>query len=444
MNKLYLSAICVLSTSLLSAQIFFSNGAEIQINDGALVHCNGGVILSQATSFVNDGTLTTTLNSTKNFPGNFELNSLTTVGGDGIYEVEQDWINSATFNSDNSVVRLFGNQEQMITSGNATETEFNILTLLGSGTNDGRKKTLVGVNSSVTALGALELNDRELSTDGHSFTVKNASTAAVTNATSFGGEGFVSSTDNGNLIWNTNQFDEYLFPVGSSEGTRRYRPLMITSNEGDNQRYAVRFNNYSAEEDGFYLTQFDPSIGEVNPLYYHSIENLEGDANADLVFFYVPAEDNEWDSYANWDTASDEWKNAEVMGTETIGNFKSITKNAWDVTTENTSYALINYDYTLIIYDVMSPNGDGKNDSFIIEGLQFYPNSEVWIYNRWGTEVYHTENYQNDWYGTSQSNLNIGGDELPEGTYYYIMRLGGHDGQLGYGDVHKGFIYLKR
>lgn len=444
MNKLSLTLICVLSATFLSAQIFFSNGAVVQINDGAEVHCNGGVILSQSTSLVNDGTLTATKNSTKNFPGNFEINSLSIVGGDGVYQVEQDWINSATFNCDNSVVRLFGDQEQMITSDNGTATEFQVLTLLGNGSDINRKKSLVGVNSSVTSTGTLELNDRELSTNGFNFTVKNSSTAAVINSTDFGDEGFVSSTDDGNLIWNTNHFEEYLFPVGSSEGTRRYRPLMLTPNAGDDEPYAVRFNNYSAGEDGYALTQFDSSIGEVNPLYYHSIENLTGDAQADLSFFFVPAEDNEWDSYANWETAETEWKNAEVMGTEASGNFKTITKNAWDVTSANTSYALINYDYTLTVYEVMSPNGDGRNDSFIIEGLQFYPNTEVWIYNRWGTEIYHNEDYQNDWYGTSQSNLNIGGDELPEGTYYYIMRLGGHDGQLGYGDVHKGFIYLKR
>ena len=47
--------------------------------------------------------------------------------------------------------------------------------------------------------------------------------------------------------------------------------------------------------------------------------------------------------------------------------------------------------------------------------------------------------YDNSWNGTSQSNLNVGGEELPTGTYYYIFDT--KTEKLG---VIKGFIYLKR
>lgn len=46
-----------------------------------------------------------------------------------------------------------------------------------------------------------------------------------------------------------------------------------------------------------------------------------------------------------------------------------------------------------------------------------------------------------DWDGRSQSKYNIAGDELPEGTYYYILKLGVG---LGIDRTYKGFIYLKR
>ena len=64
-----------------------------------------------------------------------------------------------------------------------------------------------------------------------------------------------------------------------------------------------------------------------------------------------------------------------------------------------------------------SPNGDGKNDSFIIHGLSKFPNNTFKVFNRWGNEVFSVENYSNiEWYGQ-----NSHGEELPEGTYYVIF-----------------------
>ena len=65
----------------------------------------------------------------------------------------------------------------------------------------------------------------------------------------------------------------------------------------------------------------------------------------------------------------------------------------------------------------ISPNGDGTNDYWYIRWLYRYPDNEVTILNRWEDVVYKTDNYQNDWYGT------YNGKELPEGTYYYILRI---------------------
>jgi gliding motility-associated-like protein len=87
----------------------------------------------------------------------------------------------------------------------------------------------------------------------------------------------------------------------------------------------------------------------------------------------------------------------------------------------------------------ITPNEDGYNDSFEIQGLEYYPNNELIIFNRWGSEVFRTTNYQNDWKGQSNSNLNFGGDELPSGTYYYLF-----DTKVEAIGVKKGFVYLKR
>jgi large repetitive protein len=62
---------------------------------------------------------------------------------------------------------------------------------------------------------------------------------------------------------------------------------------------------------------------------------------------------------------------------------------------------------------VFSPNGDGKNDMWVIRKLNGYPINEVSVFNRAGTEVYRKSGYKSDWNGS----------DLPEGTYYYVIKI---------------------
>ena len=72
----------------------------------------------------------------------------------------------------------------------------------------------------------------------------------------------------------------------------------------------------------------------------------------------------------------------------------------------------------VLIYNALSPNGDQKNDLWHILGIGNFPQNKVWVYNRWGNEVFHQANYANDWDGTWNNQL------LPNGTYYYVVDLG--------------------
>jgi gliding motility-associated-like protein len=67
---------------------------------------------------------------------------------------------------------------------------------------------------------------------------------------------------------------------------------------------------------------------------------------------------------------------------------------------------------------IFSPNGDGKNETWYIDDIEEYPNADVTVFNRWGSVVYQTEQYQNDWPGISQS-----GQPLPVATYYFVIDL---------------------
>lgn len=83
------------------------------------------------------------------------------------------------------------------------------------------------------------------------------------------------------------------------------------------------------------------------------------------------------------------------------------------------------------IFNGFSPNGDGLNDTFVIEGIENYPDNTLHVYNRWGNEVYFTEEYQNDWGGDWQE------ERLPDGTYFYVF-------DTGTGQVISGYVQLWR
>ena len=72
----------------------------------------------------------------------------------------------------------------------------------------------------------------------------------------------------------------------------------------------------------------------------------------------------------------------------------------------------------VIIPGGFSPNNDGIDDAWIIK-RPYGTNIAVKIFNRWGNEVYSNANYQNDWKGKGISNFI--GEDIPEGTYYYIV-----------------------
>jgi gliding motility-associated-like protein len=89
--------------------------------------------------------------------------------------------------------------------------------------------------------------------------------------------------------------------------------------------------------------------------------------------------------------------------------------------------------------NAFTPDGDGINDTFVIAGLENFPLNKLQIFNRWGALVYETENYENNWTGSSINPLNFLTDQLPTGTYYYILDTY----STNYG-VIKGSVYLKR
>ncbi|WP_188466010.1 BspA family leucine-rich repeat surface protein [Marivirga lumbricoides] len=118
----------------------------------------------------------------------------------------------------------------------------------------------------------------------------------------------------------------------------------------------------------------------------------------------------------------------------------------YTVTFTDTSGCVTEDDITIEVERIVIPKGfspdyDGINDTWVIAGIENYPNNEVIVHNRWGNIIFSIKSYNNtsrSFSGLANRNIKMGAGELPEGTYYYYIQLDPEEEPI------KGFIVLKK
>ncbi|QNH61684.1 gliding motility-associated C-terminal domain-containing protein [Hymenobacter sediminicola] len=95
------------------------------------------------------------------------------------------------------------------------------------------------------------------------------------------------------------------------------------------------------------------------------------------------------------------------------------------LTTCVTSLRISPDDACLAFFNVITPNGDGRNDVFEIQNLERHPNTQLTIFNRWGRQLYYSADYRNDY----------GGESTSAGMYYYLCQLADGTRYKGWFDV---------
>ena len=134
---------------------------------------------------------------------------------------------------------------------------------------------------------------------------------------------------------------------------------------------------------------------------------------------------------------------AEQTAKSPYGTFKTISN---DPTVSNGISVRAPTKFTIPLVDIFipsgfSPNKDGTNDKFVI--IRPYSTSiSLDIFNRWGNLVYKSPDYKNEFDGRGNQAGVIFGEELPDGTYYYIVLA--TDKTTGSVRKFAGFITLKR
>lgn len=74
--------------------------------------------------------------------------------------------------------------------------------------------------------------------------------------------------------------------------------------------------------------------------------------------------------------------------------------------------------------EIFTPNGDGKNDGFVIKNIENFPDNKLKIFNRWGNLIYEKDGYLNEFEGYANTGDQVGKNKLPSGTYYVILEYG--------------------
>lgn len=354
----------------------FNNGDTVFVNN-EIVFVNGGITNSNNGIFDHYGQIYLTQNWTNNAG------------------------NTAFTNTSNGEIILAGANQSIQGSD---VTEFYTLTLTGTGI-----KSLNNIDAIVKH--QLNLNDLELATNTNVLYIKNPTLNAIQRTT-----GFVSSLGNGALSRDMTLGLPYLFPVGSSDGTPRYRPVRIKPTLNANVTYTVRMANVNATSEGYDINTKEQQITQVNPNFYHLIKRTSGSQSADLIFYYDPVEDGAVNDVAHWQNIP-QWESLDAKTDVPENGLNALRVDAWNDFT-NPAFALTIKDIIcgdVFFPTIFSPNGDGLNDEQCVFGNCI--ESIYWaVYNRWGEKVFETEDKTACWDGTFR------GKSLNTGVYVYKLK----------------------
>jgi len=311
--RILIFLLCLVESSAIG-QVLQNNGGYITAEPGAFITVNGSVVNESNGVISVDGSWTSAaeLYVTENITNNASIEA------DGNIRLLGNWFNNNNFSTNSGTVFLEG-ANQLI--GGTAESHFFNLTLDGTGL----KTQEVNAFSN----GVLDLKHIELQTETFSFYVENEDMNSVLRTT-----GFVSSLNGGYLSRKTNEVDSYLFPVGSSLGVLRYRPVVIKPLDINANTFTVRMANVDATNEGYDRSLYDSSVCGLNPLFYHQINRSIGASEVDLNIYFDELADGAWGGISNWKQLSNQWEF--ILGSTSVSGspLSHAYANSWNTFTD--------------------------------------------------------------------------------------------------------------
>ena len=399
-NIQILGIVSVLSLQVLAQDVLVIDGGSIHVTNNGLITVKGGVVNQNSGTIDNSGDI----------------------------NVSGDWTNNGgnTMLVNNSVGSVTLDGTSQVIKGNSI-TDFYNLKLTG-----GSSVKTMELDANVS--NELDLGDEELQTNANTIYVNNPGTGAILWNT-----GYVNSDSlGGYLARATNSTSTYTFPVGSSLLSSTYRPVFLNPTSTNANVYGVRLSDENPDTDNsgtsysgavgpFPVSSKEAQVRTINTEYYFNIARLTGSDAADIQVDFFNADGN-YQTLAQWSGATSQWKGLNfAYAPSTTG----ATLNSPDVSITKSSvtdfnhdvFALAELEFEIGVPGGVSPNGDGFNDNFVIENLEYFPENELVIFNRWGDVVFEASPYLNDWSGQVNGAMILAGEEVSDGTYFYVLKL---------------------
>ena len=378
--------------------------------------------------FVNNGTTIIIQNNTTVFVNGDFSNLSGSIVNLGSLTLTGNWVNNdvqGAFNiASTGNVNFFGANQ---TIGGTQPTTFPAVNMAGTGI-----KTLL-TNANIN--GALNLVDREFALVDKTLNILNKRAFELTFTT-----GFISTDLRGMLYRSTNSLDSYIYPLGSrTSGSLRYRPVLLRAKDNSDNSFGVTFVNKDPSTEGFDRNQKRFDVNEINPVYFHILDQKQGNSAADFSFYYDNLGDGNFNQLVNW-IRFNLWEKAGISNPQP---FTSVTHPELNETMTYSSIQTIsslpialssitsNND-PITFFNSFTPDGDGINDRWEIKNIDLFPDNDLTILNRWGSEILKIKGYNN---GNAWDGLG-----LNNGTYFYILKVNVN----GEAKVYKGFITLLR
>lgn len=225
--------------------------------------------------------------------------------------------------------------------------------------------------------------------------------------------------------------ESFIFPIGN-EGMYRFAEISAPDNLKDSFLGKYYFKNSNKAQPHFNKVG---AIQAINNQEYWTIERADN-TKTDIILTLS------WDSrttpidllknaesdlrIVRWDAKQKLW--VDEGGIVDIDNRTITTPTTVDgygIFTFGVSKPGLILAGDIVIYNSVSPNGDGYNDHFVIDKIERFPNNKVEIFNRWGVKVFSTKRYNNqnnNFAGFSSGRVTIDNNiKLPTGTYFYII-----------------------
>lgn len=281
------------------------------------------------------------------------------------------------------------------------------------------------------------------------------STIAVGNNTDFL-NGIINAADfNGKMIFNENAVYSNVGDQSFVDGmVEKIGSVMFEFPVGDDLFYRPALHAGSSLNDDVYTTQYfyqnsdalyphankeDDTILVINDQEYWKVTRDNGsdkiilslslsEKTTPAAFYNLKT--TEEVAIVRWDERAAKWINekgllSDPISGEAYSNLLTGQVNDYGIFTMAIVKKGTPKTGEVTVYNAISPNGDGINDTFHIEGIDRFPDNKVEIYNRWGVKVYDATSYNesdNMFRGYSDGRTTLKrGDKLPTGTYFYIL-----------------------